>query len=72
MTSSPEVAPKPFPEASARRVLTMERLEGVPLTDLDAIKSGASRCVGETYYRVGGFGPGVAAGASAVTQNRPW
>ena len=32
------VAPQPFPEASAKRVLTMERLTGVPLTDLEAIK----------------------------------
>eukprot|EP00913_Durusdinium_trenchii_P031103 g29125.t1 len=32
------VAPKPFPEASAQKVLTMERLRGVPLTDLEAIK----------------------------------
>ena len=38
--SSTKVAPKPFPDASAKRVLTMERLSGVPLTDLDAIKLG--------------------------------
>ena len=32
-------APQVFRGASSRRVLTMERLRGVPLTDLDAIKS---------------------------------
>ncbi|CAE7263652.1 unnamed protein product, partial [Symbiodinium sp. KB8] len=32
------VAPKPYPEASSKRVLTMERLSGVPLVDLEGIK----------------------------------
>lgn len=32
------VAPKPYPAASARKVLTMERLNGVPLVDLEGIK----------------------------------
>ncbi|CAE8640255.1 unnamed protein product [Polarella glacialis] len=32
------VAPMPFVEASSRRVLTMERLRGVPLVDLEGIK----------------------------------
>lgn len=31
-------APKPFPEASSTRVLTMEYLKGVPLADLEGIK----------------------------------
>jgi aarF domain-containing kinase len=30
--------PRPYPAASASRVLTMERLYGVPLTDLDGIR----------------------------------
>jgi len=30
-------APKPFPRVSSRRVLTMERLRGVPLVDLEGI-----------------------------------
>jgi len=32
------VAPKPFPEASSSKVLTMERLRGVALVDLDGIR----------------------------------
>ncbi|KAM7491819.1 hypothetical protein LguiA_034740 [Lonicera macranthoides] len=32
-------APKVYPQCSTRRVLTMERLYGVPLTDLDSISS---------------------------------
>ncbi|OIT18759.1 putative aarf domain-containing protein kinase, chloroplastic, partial [Nicotiana attenuata] len=32
-------APKVYPQYSTKRVLTMERLYGVPLTDLDSIKS---------------------------------
>ncbi|XP_033509024.1 uncharacterized aarF domain-containing protein kinase At5g05200, chloroplastic isoform X2 [Nicotiana tomentosiformis] len=32
-------APKVYPQCSTKRVLTMERLYGVPLTDLDSIKS---------------------------------
>lgn len=32
-------APKVYPEFSTKRVLTMERLYGVPLTDLDSISS---------------------------------
>lgn len=32
-------APKVYPECSTKRVLTMERLYGVPLTDLDSISS---------------------------------
>jgi len=32
------VAPKPYAEASSRRVLTMERLSGVALVDLEGIK----------------------------------
>jgi len=32
------VAPKPYPDASSKRVLTMERLSGVPLVDLEGIK----------------------------------
>lgn len=32
------VAPKVYPEYSTRRVLTMERLHGSPLTDLDALR----------------------------------
>jgi len=31
-------APKPYPEASSERVLTMERFRGVPLIDLDGIR----------------------------------
>ena len=31
-------APKPFPQASATRVLTMEYLKGVPLVDLEGIR----------------------------------
>jgi aarF domain-containing kinase len=31
-------APKPFPEATSKRVLTMEYLKGVPLVDLEGIK----------------------------------
>ncbi|CAJ1408990.1 unnamed protein product [Effrenium voratum] len=31
-------APKPYPHASSKRVLTMERLSGVPLVDLDRIR----------------------------------
>ncbi|CAK0836748.1 unnamed protein product [Prorocentrum cordatum] len=31
-------APKPYPEASSKKVLTMERLYGVPLVDLEGIK----------------------------------
>jgi len=31
-------APRPFANASSRRVLTMERLRGVPLVDLDGIR----------------------------------
>ena len=31
-------APKPYPEASNKRVLTMEYLKGVPLVDLEGIK----------------------------------
>lgn len=31
-------APLPYPEASSKRVLTMERLHGVPLVDLEGIK----------------------------------
>ncbi|MCE9597290.1 MAG: AarF/ABC1/UbiB kinase family protein [Spirochaetia bacterium] len=34
--------PKPFPEASTGRVLTMERLYGVPLTDLESIREVSS------------------------------
>lgn len=33
------VAPKPYPEASSKRVLTMSRLQGVPLIDLEGIKA---------------------------------
>lgn len=33
------VAPKPYREFSARRVLTMERFHGVPLTDLEVLKA---------------------------------
>lgn len=32
-------APKVYPQCNTRRVLTMERLYGVPLTDLDSISS---------------------------------
>uniref|UniRef100_A0A7S4RD62 ABC1 atypical kinase-like domain-containing protein n=1 Tax=Alexandrium monilatum TaxID=311494 RepID=A0A7S4RD62_9DINO len=32
------VAPRPFAQASSRRVLTMERLRGVPLVDLEGIR----------------------------------
>jgi len=32
------VAPKVYPRGSTRRVLTMERLHGAPLTDLDAVR----------------------------------
>ncbi|KAI3952840.1 hypothetical protein MKX01_006883 [Papaver californicum] len=32
-------APKVYPHCSTQRILTMERLYGVPLTDLDSIKS---------------------------------
>lgn len=32
-------APKVYQHCSTRRVLTMERLYGVPLTDLDSIRS---------------------------------
>lgn len=32
------VAPKVYPQASTKRVLTMERLYGVPLTDLEVVK----------------------------------
>ena len=32
-------APKVYPQYSTRRVLTMERLYGVPLTDLDSISA---------------------------------
>ncbi|KAI3869196.1 hypothetical protein MKW92_022488 [Papaver armeniacum] len=32
-------APKVYPHCSTRRILTMERLYGVPLTDLDSIRS---------------------------------
>ncbi|XP_058207406.1 uncharacterized aarF domain-containing protein kinase At5g05200, chloroplastic [Rhododendron vialii] len=32
-------APKVFPQCSSQRILTMERLYGVPLTDLDSISS---------------------------------
>ncbi|XP_078436720.1 protein kinase superfamily protein [Wolffia australiana] len=35
-------APKVFPSCSTKRVLTMERLYGVPLTDLNSIKSFSS------------------------------
>lgn len=45
--SAPELvgfvtAPKVYPEASAARVLTLERLYGVSLTDLDAVRSVSS------------------------------
>lgn len=33
------VAPKPYPDVSSKRVLTMERLRGVPLVDLDGIRN---------------------------------
>eukprot|EP00419_Tripos_fusus_P050700 CAMPEP_0172836548 /NCGR_PEP_ID=MMETSP1075-20121228/26551_1 /TAXON_ID=2916 /ORGANISM="Ceratium fusus, Strain PA161109" /LENGTH=550 /DNA_ID=CAMNT_0013679783 /DNA_START=85 /DNA_END=1737 /DNA_ORIENTATION=+ len=33
------VAPKPYPDASSKRVLTMERLRGVSLIDLDGIRN---------------------------------
>merc|ERR1719356_2150462 len=39
---SQAVAPKPYPEASSRRVLTMERLRGVPLIDLEGIRQYSS------------------------------
>lgn len=32
-------APKVYKDYSSKRILTMERLYGVPLTDLDSIKS---------------------------------
>ncbi|PKM22746.1 MAG: kinase, partial [Gammaproteobacteria bacterium HGW-Gammaproteobacteria-14] len=32
------VAPKPYPEFSSRRVLTMERFYGVPLTDIEVLR----------------------------------
>lgn len=32
-------APKVYPQCSSQRILTMERLYGVPLTDLDSISS---------------------------------
>jgi aarF domain-containing kinase len=32
------VAPRPYPEYSSRRVLTMERFFGVPLTDIEVLK----------------------------------
>ncbi len=35
------IAPKVYPQASTRRVLTMQRLYGVPLTDLDVVKQHA-------------------------------
>lgn len=35
-------APRPIPEASAKRVLTMERFYGVPLIDLEGIKANSA------------------------------
>lgn len=32
-------APRVYPQCSSQRILTMERLYGVPLTDLDSISS---------------------------------
>lgn len=35
------IAPKVYPQASTRRVLTMQRLYGVPLTDIEVVKQHA-------------------------------
>lgn len=37
--TSQATAPKVYQQCSSKRVLTMERLYGVPLTDLDSIRS---------------------------------